>query len=229
MNEKPSMRTPKIHVSWLKEIGDEFSKPYMQKLRAFLVDKKSNGVKIFPPSDQIFAALYETSLDDTKVVIIGQDPYHKINQAHGLSFSVNPEINIPPSLVNIYKELEDDLGCKAPTQGFLMSWAKQGVLLLNSILSVEEGKPGSHANKGWEQFTDRLIEVLNNRNDLIFILWGNYAATKGNKIDRKKHLVLRAVHPSPLSSHKGFFGCKHFSKTNNYLIKKGKTPINWTL
>ena len=229
MNEKPSRRTPKIHDSWLKEIGSEFSKPYMQKLRAFLVDKKSNGVKIFPPSDQIFAALYETSLDDTKVVIIGQDPYHKINQAHGLSFSVNPEINIPPSLVNIYKELEDDLGCKAPTQGFLMSWAKQGVLLLNSILSVEEGKPGSHANKGWEQFTDRLIEVLNNRNDLIFILWGNYAATKGNKIDRKKHLVLKASHPSPLSSHKGFFGCKHFSKTNNYLIKKGKTPINWTL
>ena len=229
MNEKPSMRTPKIHVSWLKEIGDEFSKPYMQKLRAFLVDKKSNGVKIFPPSDQIFAALNETSLDDTKVVIIGQDPYHRINQAHGLSFSVNPGINIPPSLVNIYKELEDDLGCKAPTQGFLMSWAKQGVLLLNSILSVEEGKPGSHANKGWEQFTDRLIEVLNNRNNLVFILWGNYAATKGNKIDRKKHLVLRAVHPSPLSSHKGFFGCKHFSKTNNYLIKKGKTPINWTL
>ena len=133
------------------------------------------------------------------------------------------------SLVNIYKELEDDLGCKAPTQGFLMSWAKQGVLLLNSILSVEEGKPGSHANKGWEQFTDRLIEVLNNRNDLIFILWGNYAATKGNKIDRKKHLVLKAAHPSPLSSHKGFFGCKHFSKTNNYLIKKGKTPIKWTM
>ena len=229
MNEKPSMRSTKIHASWLKEIGSEFNKPYMQKLRAFLVDKKSNGIKIFPPSDQIFAALNETSLDDTKVVIIGQDPYHKINQAHGLSFSVNPEINIPPSLVNIYKELEDDLGCKAPTQGFLMSWAKQGVLLLNSILSVEEGKPGSHANKGWEQFTDRLIEVLNNRNDLIFILWGNYAATKGNKIDRKKHLVLRAVHPSPLSSHKGFFGCKHFSKTNNYLIKKGKTPINWTL
>ena len=229
MNEKPSMRSTKIHASWLKEIGSEFSKPYMQKLRAFLVDKKSNGVKIFPPSDQIFAALNETSLDDTKVVIIGQDPYHKINQAHGLSFSVNPEINIPPSLVNIYKELEDDLGCKAPTQGFLMSWAKQGVLLLNSILSVEEGKPGSHANKGWEQFTDRLIEVLNNRNHLVFILWGNYAATKGNKIDRKKHLVLRAVHPSPLSSHKGFFGCKHFSKTNNYLIKKGKTPINWTL
>ena len=229
MNEKPSRRTPKIHDSWLKEIGSEFSKPYMQKLRAFLVDKKSNGVKIFPPSDQIFAALYETSLDDTKVVIIGQDPYHKINQAHGLSFSVNPEINIPPSLVNIYKELEDDLGCKAPTQGFLMSWAKQGVLLLNSILSVEEGKPGSHANKGWEQFTDRLIEVLNNRNDLIFILWGNYAATKGNKIDRKKHLVLKAAHPAPLSSHKGFFGCKHFSKTNNYLIKKGKTPIKWTM
>ena len=229
MNEISSEKKPKIHNSWLREIEEEFKKPYMESLRSFLFQEKSRGVKIFPPSDQIFAAINETSLDDTKVVIIGQDPYHKINQAHGLSFSVNPEINIPPSLVNIYKELEDDLGCKAPTQGFLMSWAKQGVLLLNSILSVEEGKPGSHANKGWEQFTDRLIEVLNNRNDLIFILWGNYAATKGNKIDRKKHLVLRAVHPSPLSSHKGFFGCKHFSKTNNYLIKKGKTPIKWTM
>ncbi len=140
---------------------------------------------------------------------------------------MNPEIKIPPSLGNIFKELKDDLGCEAPNNGFLQSWANQGVLLLNSILSVEEGKPGSHANRGWEIFTDKLIEILNRRSDLVFILWGNYASIKGNKIDAKKHLVLRAAHPSPLSSHKGFFGCKHFSKTNDYLVKKGKFPINW--
>ena len=227
MNEISSTKKPKIHHSWLREIEEEFKKPYMKSLRSFLIQEKSRGARTFPPSDQIFTAINETSLDDTKVVIIGQDPYHQINQAHGLSFSVNPEIKIPPSLVNIFKELKDDLGCELPNHGFLQSWADQGVLLLNSILSVEEGKPGSHANKGWEIFTDKLVEVLNQRRDLVFILWGNYASIKGKKIDAKKHLVLRSAHPSPLSSHKGFFGCKHFSKTNNYLIKKGKTPINW--
>jgi len=227
MSEISSKKKPKIHNSWLQEVEDEFKKPYMESLRSFLIYEKSKGVKIFPPSDQIFAAIHKTSLEDTKVVIIGQDPYHKVNQAHGLSFSVNSGVKIPPSLVNIFKELKDDLGCEVPSHGFLQSWANQGVLLLNSILSVEEGKPGSHANKGWETFTDKLIEVLNRRKDLVFIMWGNYALKKGNKIDEKKHLVLRAAHPSPLSSHKGFYGCKHFSKTNNYLVKKGKTPINW--
>ena len=227
MNVISSAKKPKIHNSWLIEIEEEFKKPYMKSLRSFLIKEKSRGTRIFPPSDQIFNAINETSLDNTKVVLIGQDPYHKFNQAHGLSFSVNPEIKIPPSLVNIFKELKDDLGCEVPNHGFLKSWATQGVLLLNSILSVEEGKPGSHANKGWEVFTDKLIEVLNKRRDLVYILWGNYAQKKGKKIDMNNNLVLRAAHPSPLSSHKGFFGCKHFSKTNNYLIKKGKTPINW--
>ena len=227
MNKISSKKKPKIHNSWLREIEGEFKKPYMESLRSFLIQEKSRGATIFPPSDQIFNAINETSLEDTKVVLIGQDPYHKVNQAHGLSFSVNPEIKIPPSLVNIFKELKDDLGCEVPNHGFLKSWATQGVLLLNSILSVEEGKPGSHADKGWEVFTDKLVEVLNKRRDLVYILWGNYALTKGKKIDAKNNLVLRAAHPSPLSSHKGFFGCKHFSKTNNYLVSKGKTPINW--
>ena len=227
MIEISSAKKPKIHNSWLIEIEEEFKKPYMKSLRSFLIREKSRGARIFPPSDQIFNAINETSLDKTKVVLIGQDPYHKVNQAHGLSFSVNPEIKIPPSLVNIFKELKDDLDCEIPNHGFLKSWANQGVLLLNSVLSVEEGKPGSHANKGWEVFTDKLIEVLNKRKDLVYILWGNYAQKKGKKIDTNNNLVLSATHHSPLSSHKGFFGCKHFSKTNNYLIKKGKTPINW--
>tara|TARA_Y100001970_G_scaffold254880_1_gene331070 strand:- start:4021 stop:4710 length:690 start_codon:yes stop_codon:yes gene_type:complete len=229
MNGVSSKKVPKIHPSWLREIEGEFKKPYMGSLRSFLVQEKSKGAKIFPPFDQIFTAINDTSLEDIKVVIIGQDPYHKINQAHGLSFSVNPEIKIPPSLVNIFKELKDDIGCEIPSHGFLQNWANQGVLLLNSILSVEEGKPGSHANKGWETFTDKLIEVLNKKKDLVFILWGNYASKKGNKIDVKKHLILRAPHPSPLSSHQGFFGCKHFSKTNSYLVQKGKTPIDWVI
>ena len=229
MSETYFKKPPYIHNSWLREIEDEFKKPYMKSLRSFLIREESKGIKIFPPSNQIFAALNKTSFDDTKVVIIGQDPYHKVNQAHGLSFSVNPEIKTPPSLVNIFKELKDDLGCETQNHGSLLNWATQGVLLLNSILTVEEGKPGSHANKGWEIFTDKLIEVLNKRKNLVFILWGNYASKKGNKIDTKKHLVLRSAHPSPLSSYKGFFGCKHFSKTNIYLTKKGKTSINWVL
>tara|TARA_B100000686_G_scaffold349586_1_gene443338 strand:+ start:2384 stop:3073 length:690 start_codon:yes stop_codon:yes gene_type:complete len=229
MSKSSSKKKPKIHDSWLREIEGEFKKPYMGSLRAFLIQEKSKGVNILPPSNQIFRAIYETSLDDVKVVIIGQDPYHKVNQANGLSFSVNPEVRVPPSLVNIFKELKEDLGHEIPVHGSLQSWANQGVLLLNSILSVEEGKAGSHANKGWETFTDKLIEVLNKRQDLVFILWGNYAAKKGIKIDGKRHLILRATHPSPLSSHKGFFGCKHFSKSNNYLVKKGKTPIDWSI
>ena len=229
MNEISSRKKPKIHQSWLDVIGDEFKKPYMESLRSFLLDEKSKGSVILPPSDQIFNALYKTSLHDTKVVIIGQDPYHNKGQANGLSFSVNPGIKIPPSLVNIFKELRDDLGCEMPSDGDLLNWAKQGVLLLNSILSVEAGKPGSHANKGWEIFTDCLIEELNKKTNLVFILWGNYALKKGTSIDGNKHLILRSPHPSPLSSHKGFFGCKHFSKTNNYLTKKGKIPIYWNL
>ncbi len=229
MNEISSRKKPKIHQSWLDVIGDEFKKPYMESLRSFLLDEKSKGSVILPPSDKIFDALYKTSLHDTKVVIIGQDPYHNKGQANGLSFSVNPGIKIPPSLINIFKELKDDLGCEMPNDGDLLNWAKQGVLLLNSILSVEAGKPGSHANKGWEIFTDCLIEELNKKTNLVFILWGNYALKKGTRIDGNKHLILKSPHPSPLSSHKGFFGCKHFSKTNNYLTKKGKIPIYWNL
>lgn len=213
---------------WLTQIGGEFEQPYMVNLRRFLVDEKANGKTIFPPASQWFEAFNSTDFDDVKVVVLGQDPYHGPNQAHGLCFSVLPGVRVPPSLVNIYKELATDVGLERPENGTLKHWAEQGVLLLNATLTVEAHQAGSHQNKGWEQFTDRVISALNDsRESLVFLLWGSYAQKKGAFIDQKKHFVLKAPHPSPLSAHRGFFGCRHFSQTNAYLVKKGKTAIEW--
>ena len=213
---------------WLTQIGGEFEQPYMVNLRRFLVDEKANGKTIFPPASQWFEAFNSTDFDDVKVVVLGQDPYHGPNQAHGLCFSVLPGVRVPPSLVNIYKELATDVGLERPENGTLKHWAEQGVLLLNATLTVEAHQAGSHQNKGWEQFTDHVISALNDsRESLVFLLWGSYAQKKGAFIDQKKHFVLKAPHPSPLSAHRGFFGCRHFSQTNAYLVKKGKTAIDW--
>ena len=213
---------------WLTQIGGEFEQPYMVNLRRFLVDEKANGKTIFPPASQWFEAFNSTDFDDVKVVVLGQDPYHGPNQAHGLCFSVLPGVRVPPSLVNIYKELATDVGLERPENGTLKHWAEQGVLLLNATLTVEAHQAGSHQNKGWEQFTDRVISALNDsRESLVFLLWGSYAQKKGAFIDQEKHFVLKAPHPSPLSAHRGFFGCRHFSQTNAYLVKKGKTAIDW--
>ena len=222
--------TTKLPEGWLSKIGEEFDKPYMQQLRAFLVEEKAQGKKVFPPGSQWFEAFNQTDFDQVKVVILGQDPYHGPNQAHGLCFSVLPGIKTPPSLVNIYKELAQDIGFQIPSHGNLEAWAKQGVLLLNATLTVEAHQAGSHQNKGWEEFTDRAITVLNEqREELVFLLWGSYAQKKGAFIDQNKNLVLKAPHPSPLSAHRGFLGCGHFSKTNEYLQAKGKDPVNWQL
>lgn len=220
----------RIEKSWKKYLSDEFHKDYMKSLRQFLANELEDKKIIYPHGGEIFSAFDLTPFDQTKVVIIGQDPYHGPGQAHGLCFSVKPGIKTPPSLVNIYKELKNDLDITPPTHGYLDDWAKQGVLLLNSVLTVEKGLAGSHRNKGWEIFTDKIIEVLNaEKENLVFILWGSPAQKKGAKIDEKKHLVLKSVHPSPLSAHRGFFGNKHFSQTNEYLLKHGKTPIKWEL
>jgi uracil-DNA glycosylase len=219
-----------LDASWRARLLPEFQKPYMIELRDFLLKEKNAKKKIYPRGTEFFAALNCTPFDQVKVVILGQDPYHGVNQAHGLCFSVKPGIEIPPSLVNIFKELKDDLGIPAATHGCLDHWARQGVLLLNATLSVEHGRAGSHQNKGWEVFTDAVIDHLNReREGLVFVLWGSYAQKKGAFIDRKKHLVLEAPHPSPLSAHRGFLGCKHFSKINAYLKSKGGTPIGWRL
>ena len=208
-----------LEPSWKQRLLPEFSKPYMLELREFLRKEKASGAAIYPPSRDIFAAFRETPFDKVRVVILGQDPYHGPGQAHGLSFSVPKGVPAPPSLVNIFKELETDIdGFVKPKHGNLLSWAHQGILLLNSVLTVEAGKAGSHQNRGWEIFTDCVIELLSNeREHLVFILWGSYAQKKGAKIDRKKHLVIESVHPSPLSSYRGFFGSKPFSKANQYL------------
>lgn len=220
----------KLEPQWKEALKDQFELPYMQTLKQFLFQEKSSGKIIFPPGDDIFSAFNLTPLDHVKVVIIGQDPYHGPNQAHGLCFSVKKGIPAPPSLVNIYKELESDMGIQPPQHGFLEAWAKQGILMLNAVLTVESGKAGSHQNRGWETFTDRVIEILNQRKEnIVFILWGAYAKKKGEKIDRKKHMVLYAPHPSPLSSYRGFFGSKPFSKTNDYLRSKEIAEINWSI
>lgn len=224
--------TIKLESSWKEHLLPEFSKPYMQSLKVFLQAEKQANKKIYPKGSEIFKAFELTPFDQVKVVILGQDPYHQINQAHGLCFSVRPGVTPPPSLRNIYKELEADLGlnCSSISHGCLESWAKQGVLLLNAVLTVEDSRAAAHQGRGWETFTDKVIEVLNQEKEhLVFILWGSYAQKKGAFIDEQKHFVIRSVHPSPLSSHRGFLGSKPFSKTNQYLKQQGIPEIDWAL
>lgn len=217
----------KIHESWKARLKDEFEKDYFKALTEF-VRQEYKSKKIYPPPANIFSAFDLCSFENVKVVILGQDPYHGQGQANGLCFSVNPNVQIPPSLQNIFKEIHDDLGKPAPNSGDLANWAKQGVLLLNATLTVVVSQAGSHQHKGWEQFTDAVIEALaKEKENLVFLLWGRYAQEKGQFIDLNKHLVLKAAHPSPFSALSGFFGCKHFGKTNNYLKSAGKEPIDW--
>ena len=224
------MAEVKLHPSWLNVLKDEFELPYMKNLKSFLLTQKQQGKVIFPKGENIFNALNSTPLEKVKVVIIGQDPYHGPNQAHGLCFSVNKGIAIPPSLKNIYKELHDDIGFQVPNHGNLQSWANQGVLLLNSVLTVNQSMAGSHQNKGWETFTDKIISELNQHHThIVYMLWGSYAHKKGASINPNENLILKTVHPSPLSAHRGFFGCQHFSKCNKYLIENGIQPIDWKI
>lgn len=217
----------KIENSWKQALKNEFEQPYFRKLAEF-VKKQYTDEIVYPSPGRVFAAFNESPVDKTKVVILGQDPYHGPKQANGLSFSVAEDVAIPPSLQNIYKEIEDDTGIKMPNHGNLERWAKQGVLLLNATLTVQAGKPGSHQGKGWEEFTDAAIKYLNdNKTNLVFLLWGAYAKKKAEFVDRQKHLVLEAAHPSPFSADKGFFHCRHFTKTNAYLIMHDKEPIEW--
>jgi uracil-DNA glycosylase len=220
----------RLESSWKARLINEFQKPYMQDLRTFLRSELQAGKTVFPRGQHYFQALNATPFESVKVVILGQDPYHGPGQAHGLSFSVPPGIPIPPSLVNIYKELMGDLGFRPVRHGYLQSWADQGVLLLNTVLTVEQGKPASHQKKGWEQFTDRIIQELNEgRERLVFMLWGSHAQNKGRSIHRDRHLVLESPHPSPLSAHRGFLGCRHFSQANSYLMSHGIDPVAWQL
>lgn len=217
----------KIESSWKKVLAQEFEQPYFESLVEF-VKTEYQTQTVYPPGQEIFAAFDHSSFDETKVVIIGQDPYHGVGQANGLCFSVRDDFRVPPSLVNIYKELKSDLGVEIPSTGNLEKWAKQGVLLLNATLTVRAKTPGSHQKKGWEKFTDAVIQRLSEEKDsLVFILWGAYAQKKGAVIDRNKHFVIESAHPSPFAAHKGFFGSQPFSKTNNYLKQKGKRSINW--
>ena len=225
---------PKLHPDWLALLREEFDAPYMAALKAFLVAEKAAGKRIFPRGDEWFRALDMTPPDKVRVVILGQDPYHGVGQAHGLCFSVKPGVPPPPSLVNIFKELDSDLGLPRPRHGFLESWAQQGVLLLNSVLTVEMGKAASHQGRGWERFTDAVIRhVAAKPEPVVFLLWGSYAQKKGAFIDGieqgGRHLVLKSVHPSPLSAHGGFFGCRHFSQANSFLAERGMVPIDWAL
>ncbi|MBW7845255.1 MAG: uracil-DNA glycosylase [Bacteroidia bacterium] len=218
-----------IAESWKEKLLPEFTKPYFEQLKNFLKQEKANGKCIFPPGNLIFSAFDMTPFYAVKVVLLGQDPYHGIGQAHGLCFSVNTDVAVPPSLKNIYKEIANDIpDFKIPSHGNLTHWAKQGVLLLNATLTVEKDKAGSHQGKGWEQFTDAVITTISTqKQNVVFILWGKFAQSKSHLIDPSKHLILTAAHPSPFSVHNGFFGCKHFSKTNDYLISKHHTPIQW--
>ena len=220
----------KLADSWKNRIADEFSKDYMHRLRSFLVNEKQSGKTIYPKGSEYFRAMDLTPFESVKVVILGQDPYHGPGQAHGLSFSVRPGVQPPPSLVNIYKELESDLGIPPVRHGFLEQWAKEGVLLLNAVLSVQHKQAASHQGQGWEEFTDRVIRELNDhRDNLVFILWGSYAQRKGNFIDANRHCVIKSPHPSPLSSYRGFFGSRPFSRANEYLVQRGNSPVNWQL
>ncbi len=217
----------KIDASWKRVLQDEFEKPYFAQLTNFVRDEYKTK-KIFPPGNMIFSAFDHCPFDKVKVVIIGQDPYHNDGQAHGLCFSVNTGVDFPPSLINIFKEIERDLGKPMPTSGNLERWADQGVLLLNATLTVQAHSAGSHQGRGWETFTDAVIrKVAQEKEHVVFMLWGNYAQQKGAVVDGQKHLVLKSVHPSPLSAYRGFIGCGHFSTANNYLISNGLNPINW--
>jgi len=215
---------------WDEFLADEFRQPYMRALAEFLAAEEQAGKVIFPPSNRCFNALNSTPLDQVRVVILGQDPYHGPGQAHGLCFSVRPDVSPPPSLVNIFREIETDLGIAPPDHGCLQPWAEQGVLLLNSVLTVVQGQPGAHQGRGWERFTDKVIETVNQQcGHVVFLLWGSYARKKGQHIDRQRHLVLEGPHPSPLSAYRGFFGCRHFSRANAWLQEQGLPPINWAL
>ncbi|MDI3527496.1 MAG: uracil-DNA glycosylase [Tenuifilum sp.] len=227
--ETPIQINPQIEPSWKKVLNDEFSKKYFFDLKLFLLEEKKKHT-IYPPGSQIFAAFNHTPFHTVKVVILGQDPYHGPGQAHGLCFSVPKGIPAPPSLKNIFKELNDDIGIPIPNHGNLEKWARQGVLLLNATLTVRANQAGSHQNKGWETFTDAAIKAVSEKHSgIVFLLWGNYAQAKSIIIDQNKHFILKAPHPSPLSASRGFFGCKHFSKTNRLLTSIGKEPIDWTL
>lgn len=220
---------PDIEASWKLILADEFQEPYFAELKSFLLTEKRQ-YEVCPPSSLIFNAFNRTPFAKVKVVILGQDPYHGAKQAHGLSFSVPHGINVPPSLKNIYKELQSDVSFQIPDHGNLEAWSEQGVMLLNATLTVRRSSPGSHQKRGWEQFTDAVIRSLSEqRRDVVFLLWGNYARAKGALVDKERHLVLEAPHPSPYSAASGFFGCRHFSKANEFLISRGKEPIDWSL
>jgi len=222
--------TIQLEPSWLEELRGEFEQEYMHTLRQFLQQRREQGAQIYPSPSQWFAALDSTPFKQVKVVILGQDPYHGPGQAHGLCFSVQPGVKPPPSLVNIFQELQSNLAIEPAQHGYLQSWAEQGVLLLNSVLTVEQGQAGAHQGKGWERFTDAIVSSLNQHRDgLVFLLWGSHAQKKGAAIDSSRHCVLKAPHPSPLSAYRGFFGCKHFSQANAYLQARGQTPVDWRL
>lgn len=220
----------RLEPSWKMRVGEYLLRPEMRALSGFLRERAAAGARVFPPARNIFAAFDATPFERVKVVILGQDPYHGPGQAHGLCFSVQPGVPVPPSLQNMFKELERDLGIPRPDHGCLMPWARQGVLLLNAVLTVEQGRPGSHQGKGWEGFTDHVVEVLDRKREgLVFMLWGSYAQKKGAIVDPRRHRVLRTTHPSPLSAHRGFLGSGHFSAANDYLNRRGMAPIDWSL
>ena len=220
---------PPITNDWQQSLEVEFKKPYYKDLYKKVLEEYRSR-QIFPNPDDIFNAFHLTPLKDVKVVILGQDPYHNDGQAHGLCFSVKPDVEVPPSLVNIYKELQDDLGCRIPNNGYLVKWAKQGVLMLNTVLTVRAHQANSHRGIGWEQFTDAAIRILNEQDrPIVFLLWGRPAQTKKSMLNNPKHLILEAPHPSPLSAYRGFFGCRHFSKTNEFLLRNGLEPIDWQI
>lgn len=219
-----------LNSGWRSLLQGEFERPYFQKLQEFLSHKISDGTQIYPAVENIFAALNATPPTAVKVVLLGQDPYHGPGQAHGLAFSVPPGQVIPPSLVNIFRELQDDQGYRPPLHGCLHKWADEGVLLLNTVLTVEKSKPGSHRNKGWERFTDHIIDLINMRcKPSVFLLWGNHAQSKTSLIDQTRHCLLKAPHPSPLSAYRGYFGCRHFSKSNRFLLERERTAVDWNL
>ena len=230
INHQPSTNRiveVRIEQSWKEVLAEEFEKPYFSLLASF-IRKEYQETEVYPPGGKIFSAFDLTPFRDVKVVILGQDPYHEPGQAHGLAFSVQPGVQIPPSLQNIFKEVTDDMHVPYPNSGLLERWAKQGVLLLNNVLTVRRAAPLSHQGKGWEEFTDRVVELISTKREhVVFLLWGSQAQRKGQVIDTSKHLVLKAPHPSPLSAYRGFFGCHHFSKANEYLIQHGKNPIIW--